>query len=116
VSHRELAGVGAAIAGDATEVQRLSSQVGLTLGGPVVESWGGVPMPVVARRPPAGRGDTVQGPRWFQAMDRNGDGVVSPREFVGPPEVFAKLDADGDRVISAEDVARAIPVGPKGGR
>jgi hypothetical protein len=39
-------------------------------------------------------------------MDRNGDGVVSPREFVGPPEVFRKLDTDGDGLISAEEAAR----------
>jgi hypothetical protein len=40
-------------------------------------------------------------------MDRNGDGVISPREFVGPPEVFRKLDTDGDGVITPEEAARA---------
>ena len=40
-------------------------------------------------------------------MDRNGDGVLSPREFLGPPEVFRKLDADGDGVISPAEASRA---------
>jgi hypothetical protein len=40
-------------------------------------------------------------------MDRNGDGVVSRREFLGPPEVFRELDTDGDGVISAAEAARA---------
>jgi hypothetical protein len=40
-------------------------------------------------------------------MDRNGDGVISPWEFVGPPEVFRKLDSNGDGVISPDEAARA---------
>jgi hypothetical protein len=40
-------------------------------------------------------------------MDRNGDGVITPGEFVGPPEVFRKLDLNGDGVITAEEAARA---------
>jgi hypothetical protein len=41
-------------------------------------------------------------------MDRNRDGVISPREFIGPPELFRKLDVDGDGVISPEEAARAM--------
>jgi hypothetical protein len=40
-------------------------------------------------------------------MDRNEDGGVSPREFLGPPELFRKLDADGDGVITPEEARRA---------
>jgi hypothetical protein len=40
-------------------------------------------------------------------MDRNGDGVISPREFLGPPEVFRELDTNGDGVISPQEAARA---------
>jgi hypothetical protein len=39
-------------------------------------------------------------------MDRNGDGYVSRREFLGPEELFHKLDADGDGLISAEEAER----------
>lgn len=45
------------------------------------------------------------GPEWFQAMDRNRDGVVSRREFVGTDDDFRKLDADGDDLITAAEAA-----------
>src|SRR5262249_31954097 len=48
-----------------------------------------------------------KGPPWFQAMDRNGDGFVSPQEFLGPPELFRRLDLDGDGLLSAEEAWRA---------
>jgi hypothetical protein len=40
-------------------------------------------------------------------MDRNGDGDVSRREFLGPPDAFLKLDRDGDGVISRDEAGRA---------
>jgi Ca2+-binding EF-hand superfamily protein len=40
---------------------------------------------------------------WFQKMDRNQDGDISPREFIGSDEDFRKLDADGDGPISATE-------------
>jgi Ca2+-binding EF-hand superfamily protein len=48
---------------------------------------------------------TIHGPRWFQAMDRNRDGDVSCREFLGTREQFEKLDADGDGLIDADEAA-----------
>jgi Ca2+-binding EF-hand superfamily protein len=48
-----------------------------------------------------------RGPAWFQAMDRNGDGFVSRREFVGSEESFARLDRDKDGLISPEEAAAA---------
>jgi Ca2+-binding EF-hand superfamily protein len=47
------------------------------------------------------------GPAWFKAMDRNGDGDVSRREFTGPPEVFTKLDLDGDGLLSPTEADTA---------
>ncbi|MBP3958293.1 EF-hand domain-containing protein [Gemmata sp. G18] len=46
------------------------------------------------------------GPQWFRAMDRNGDGFVSVREFLGTPEQFRKLDRDGDGLLSAEEAEK----------
>ncbi|MDR3634783.1 MAG: hypothetical protein P4L84_13345 [Isosphaeraceae bacterium] len=43
------------------------------------------------------------GPGWFRAMDRNGDGDLSPREFVGPRTEFQRLDGDGDGLISPSE-------------
>jgi Ca2+-binding EF-hand superfamily protein len=45
-------------------------------------------------------------PLWFQKMDRNQDGDISPREFIGSDEDFRKLDADGDGLISGEEATR----------
>jgi Ca2+-binding EF-hand superfamily protein len=47
------------------------------------------------------------GPRWFRMMDRNADGYLSRREFLGSEELFKKIDADGDGLISAEEATRA---------
>jgi Ca2+-binding EF-hand superfamily protein len=47
------------------------------------------------------------GPLWFRKMDRNRDGDVSPREFLGTPELFKLIDADGDGLIDADEADRA---------
>jgi Ca2+-binding EF-hand superfamily protein len=47
------------------------------------------------------------GPHWFQRMDRNHDGDLSPREFLGPREAFLRLDADGDGLIDAREATAA---------
>jgi hypothetical protein len=47
------------------------------------------------------------GPAWFRGMDRNADGYVSPREFLGTPEQFKTLDRDGDGLISPAEAAAA---------
>jgi Ca2+-binding EF-hand superfamily protein len=52
-------------------------------------------------------------PEWFRAMDRNGDGDVSAREFVGPPALFKRIDTDGDGLISPAE-ARAYEKARRG--
>lgn len=47
------------------------------------------------------------GPRWFQKMDRNHDGDVSRREFLGTDAAFRQIDRDGDGLLSVEEAKRA---------
>ncbi len=47
----------------------------------------------------------AEGPRWFRKMDRNRDGDISRREFLGPRAAFERLDADHDGLIDAEEAA-----------
>lgn len=51
--------------------------------------------------------DGRRGPDWFRAMDRNGDGDVSRREFTGPADVFDKLDENKDGLLSAKEAEKA---------
>jgi Ca2+-binding EF-hand superfamily protein len=107
LSYRELTRASDLLHPDVTELAGLPSQFELSFGGPAVKSWGGVPLPTAPRRPRATAADMAGVPRWFQAMDRNGDGVLSPREFLGPPELFRKLDLNGDGVITPDEAVRA---------
>jgi len=61
---------------------------------------GGFNPPVVAANYPK---DT---PAWFRKMDKNGDGDVSPAEFLGSREEFDRIDSDRDGLISAEEAIR----------
>jgi EF hand len=49
------------------------------------------------------------GPRWFLKMDRNRDGDISRREFLGPRADFERLDGDHDSLIDAQEAASARP-------
>jgi Ca2+-binding EF-hand superfamily protein len=49
----------------------------------------------------------LSAPLWFRRMDRNRDGAISPREFLGTREQFQQLDTDGDGLISREEALRA---------
>lgn len=48
-----------------------------------------------------------EGPPWFAAMDRNADGDLDRREFLGAADLFAKLDADTDGLLSPEEAKTA---------
>ena len=98
--------------GDGTFAEtELGTQYVLTLGLGRPEIRRGAPM---MGGMPAGRGDAIlpgttglTGPEWFRRMDRNQDGDVSVREFLGTPEHFESLDQDHDQLISVSE-AEAI--------
>ncbi|QDT88880.1 EF hand [Gimesia algae] len=48
---------------------------------------------------------TADGPRWFQRMDRNRDGDLSPREFLFDQALFKEYDTDQDQLISPAEAA-----------
>jgi hypothetical protein len=50
---------------------------------------------------------SMDGPKWFAAMDRNGDGDVALREFLGSIDAFKQLDADEDGLISPTEAESA---------
>ncbi len=54
--------------------------------------------------------DSQRGPLWFRKMDRNGDGDVSRREFLGTIEQFRRIDRDGDGLIDVREAERADEV------
>jgi Ca2+-binding EF-hand superfamily protein len=43
------------------------------------------------------------GPDWFRSMDRNSDGDVSRREFLGNEAAFKTFDHDGNGLIDAQE-------------
>ena len=107
LSYRELTRAAELMHPDMAEVTGLPKQFHLSIEGPSAKSWGGVPIPAVGKRPRPAVADPSLAPPWFRSMDRNGDGIISPWEFVGPPEVFRKLDSNGDGVITPEEAASA---------
>ncbi|HEY2159519.1 MAG TPA: hypothetical protein VGH33_28090 [Isosphaeraceae bacterium] len=78
------------------------------------DAGSGVPAAAVvgtARVPAAVFAAPPSAPRWFLKMDRNRDGDLSPREFLGSAGVFAAYDADADGLISPTEARRSSPGG-----
>ncbi len=50
---------------------------------------------------------TPIGPIWFQRMDRNLDGDLTWKEFLGPRHVFEELDTDHDGLIDPKEAEKA---------
>ena len=80
----------------------------------------GLTAPAVAGAAPrsmaAPRSTAGAGPDWFRLMDRNRDGDVSHREFLGPRDQFNRLDRDKDGLIDADEAARVNASAPDGSK
>jgi Ca2+-binding EF-hand superfamily protein len=80
----------------------------LTLGRTRLGIFGStVPAPVARGYAPVVISRNGAGPLWFRKMDRNQDGDVSRREFVGSRKKFEELDADDDGLIDASEALLA---------
>lgn len=66
--------------------------------GITIETYDSSPRPVAEKARAA--------PSWFRRMDRNADGDVSRREFLGPLDEFRRLDSDGDGLIDPAEAGR----------
>jgi Ca2+-binding EF-hand superfamily protein len=64
------------------------------------------PQTVLGYGPAAAR-PRERGPLWFRKMDRNGDGDVSRREWLGTSADFERIDRDGDGLIDATEAEQA---------
>jgi len=64
---------------------------------------------MIAQSSPSFEQREAIGPIWFRRMDRNNDGDLTWNEFLGPREVFHRIDMDGDGLIDPQEAA-AVPV------
>jgi hypothetical protein len=85
------------------ETNKLPRQYEVSFSSAPVRSWGGMMMPGSRNRLKEVPRTGPTGPQWFEALDRNADGVVTPREFLGPPSVFKSVDSNDDGIVSVDE-------------
>ncbi len=61
------------------------------------------PAGVMPPLPAWGETSADEAPAWMSAMDQNGDGEISHREFLGTIEQFGRMDVNGDGFIDASE-------------
>ena len=61
------------------------------------------PRSMMATQAPVYVSRVLQGPVWYQRMDRNNDGDLSWEEFLGSRRDFDRLDVDQDGLIDLKE-------------
>jgi Ca2+-binding EF-hand superfamily protein len=113
LSVRELRAAASRMAGfDADQDGRISlsevpkrTQLNVGRGPSATRNPSVVAPPALAANPRA-RGGRQDLPAWFVGMDRNRDGDVSAREFLGTFDQFRRFDTDGDGLIDGDEATR----------
>lgn len=110
IDRREASRAAEQLLGNRTTVRRedLARHVSLTLeAGPAERAFGPIRFATPKRSVPSVTPKQPIGPAWYRAMDRNGDGLLTPKEFLGSPDQFAKWDTDRDGLLSASEAEAA---------
>lgn len=113
LAHREVRSVADKLALWDTDGDGLLAETEIPLQYRLVVAQGTIPnLTAIVQDPSAvaGTGRTARqssGPVWFRKMDRNSDGEISRREFLGDLDLFDKLDLNRDGAIELSEAILA---------
>jgi Ca2+-binding EF-hand superfamily protein len=109
LAHREVRSVADKLALWDADGDGMLSEAEIPLQFQLVAATGSLPnlsfQPQVAMNSPGGPATRTAGPVWFRKMDRNSDGEISRREFLGDLDLFEKLDLNHDGAIELNEAA-----------